>query len=435
MHIAMVGAGYVGLVSGACFSEFGFEVTCIDHDTGKIKELQQGRLPIYEPDLENLVHRNQKSRRLSFTTDLQNAVKKADVIFIAVGTPERRGSGHADLRFIYDAAKQIAHCMGGYKIIVTKSTVPIGTGKKIKEIIKKIRPSIKFDIVSNPEFLREGSAINDFMRPDRVIIGVETEEAYQFMCQLYRPLYLRETPIVRTSLESAEIIKYASNSFLAMKVTFINQISDLCEKVGANVQDVAKGIGLDGRIGQKFLHAGPGFGGSCFPKDTKAFIRTAKEYKTPQLLVEATIKINQNRKVNMAARIIKIAGPRLKGKKIAILGLTFKPNTDDVRESIALTILPALHKKGAKLFVFDPYGMAEMKKHINYVTYCDHAYETMKQADLLVILTEWNEFRALNLSKIKKLLHNPVIIDLRNIYNPIDMQKFGFSYYSLGRKA
>ncbi|HLI20743.1 MAG TPA: UDP-glucose/GDP-mannose dehydrogenase family protein [Stellaceae bacterium] len=433
MRIAVIGSGYVGLVSGACFSEFGVEVACVDLDKAKIDGLKQGKMPIYEPGLDTLVASNVAAKRLSFTTDLPGAVKAADAVFIAVGTPSRRGDGYADLSYVFGAAEEIARALDGYTVVVTKSTVPVGTGRKVAEIIRKARPDASFDVVSNPEFLREGSAIGDFMRPDRVVIGAETERAQAVMKELYRPLFLNETPILFTKIETAELTKYAANSFLATKISFINEIADLCEKVGADVQDVAKGIGLDGRIGRKFLHAGPGYGGSCFPKDCLALVKTARDAGAPISIVEAVIEVNDNRKEAMAQRVIHACGGNVAGKTLAILGVTFKPNTDDMRDSPALDIIPALQKAGATIRAFDPEGMKEAAKLLDKVNFCTNAYEAMEGADALVIVTEWNEFRALDLTRVMNLLRTPTVIDLRNIYKPEDMSAAGFYYVSVGR--
>ncbi|OJX68611.1 UDP-glucose/GDP-mannose dehydrogenase family protein [Magnetospirillum sp. 64-120] len=433
MRIAMIGTGYVGLVSGTCFSEFGIDVVCVDKDAGKIEKLHQNIMPIYEPGLDELVADNVKAGRLSFTTDLKAAVKDADAVFIAVGTPSRRGDGHADLSYVYAAAEEIADAMTGYTVVVTKSTVPVGTGDEVEAIIRKRRPDAQFDVVSNPEFLREGSAINDFMRPDRVVIGTESDKARAVMKQLYRVLYLIETPIVFTSRRTSELIKYAGNTFLATKITFINEIADLCEKVGANVHDVAKGIGLDGRIGKKFLHPGPGYGGSCFPKDTLALVKTARDYDAPLRIVETVVDVNDKRKKAMAERVVAACGGSVAGKTVAVLGLTFKPNTDDMRDSPSLDIVPALVAAGATVKAFDPEGMEEAKKLLSGITYCDDSYSTLQGADVLVIVTEWNEFRALNLTKVKAALKAPVVVDLRNVYDPVEMREAGFTYSSIGR--
>ncbi|UTW50342.1 UDP-glucose/GDP-mannose dehydrogenase family protein [bacterium SCSIO 12827] len=433
MHVAVVGTGYVGLVSGACFSEFGHNVICVDKDAGKIAGLKQGEMPIYEPGLQKLVEGNAEAGRLSFTTDLAEAVKDADAVFIAVGTPSRRGDGHADLSYVYAAAEEIAQAITGYTVVVTKSTVPVGTGAEVEKIIREARPDAKFDVVSNPEFLREGAAIEDFMRPDRVVIGTESEDAREVMRELYRPLYLIETPIVFTRRQTSELIKYAANTFLATKITFINEIADLCEILDADVQDVARGIGLDGRIGRKFLHAGPGYGGSCFPKDTLALVRTAQDAGSPLRIVETVVDINAKRKKAMAQKIIDACGGAVSGKTIAVLGLTFKPNTDDMRDSPSLDIVPALIAAGAKVRAYDPKGMDEAKHMLDGVDWCKNAYDTMADADALAILTEWNEFRALDLDKVRGLMKAPVMIDLRNIYNPDDMAEAGFDYTCIGK--
>ena len=433
MRIAMIGTGYVGLVSGACFSEFGIDVICVDKDAGKIARLRKGEIPIYEPGLDELVERNVSEGRLTFSTDLKASVAEADAVFIAVGTPSRRGDGFADLSFVYAAAKEIAESMQGYTVVVTKSTVPVGTGAEIAKIIRETRPDADFDLVSNPEFLREGAAISDFMRPDRVVIGTDSERARRLMQRIYRPLYLIETPIVSTTVETAELTKYAANAFLAAKITFINEIADLCEKVNADVHDVARGIGLDGRIGRKFLHPGPGYGGSCFPKDTVALARTAQQAGTPLRIIDAVIDVNDKRKRRMADKVIAQCGGSVKGKTIAILGLTFKPNTDDMRDAPSLEIVPALLEAGAKVRAYDPQGMDEAKKLLNGIEYADNAYDAMTGADALVIVTEWNAFRALDLTRVKSLLKSPVMIDLRNIYNPDEMIAAGFIYTSVGR--
>jgi UDPglucose 6-dehydrogenase len=433
MRIAVIGTGYVGLVSGACFSEFGVDVVCVDKDGAKIESLRNGRMPIFEPGLDKLVENNVKDGRLAFSTDVAQAVKGADAVFIAVGTPSRRGDGHADLSYVYAAAKEIAEAVDRPTVVVTKSTVPVGTGNEVARILREARPSGEFDVASNPEFLREGSAIGDFMRPDRVIIGAETERAREVMRRLYRPLYLLETPILFTSIETAELIKYAANTFLATKITFINEIADLCEKVGANVNDVARGIGLDGRIGRKFLHAGPGYGGSCFPKDTLALVKTAQDYGAPLKIVETVVAVNEARKLAMADRVVAALGGTVKGKTVAALGLTFKPNTDDMRDSPSLGILPALVKAGATIRAFDPEGMDEAKKLMPDLTYCRDAYDCMTGADAVAIITEWNEFRGLDFVRMKQLLRQPNVVDLRNVYNPAEMVEAGFRYSSIGR--
>ena len=435
MHVAMIGAGYVGLVSAACFSEFGFTVTCVDAVPEKIAALRTGRVPIYEPGLKALVAANVAAGRLSFTEDFADAVPAADVVMLAVGTPSRRGDGHADLSFVFEAARQVADALDGYTVVATKSTVPVGTGREIARIIRERRPDASFDVVSNPEFLREGSAIGDFMRPDRVIVGVDGEGAREAMRALYRPLFLIETPVLFTTLETAELIKYAANCFLATKITFINEIADLCERLGADVQDVAKGIGLDGRIGRYFLHAGPGFGGSCFPKDAAAFVRIAEEAGAPSAIVDAVLRTNTARKAAMVDKIVQSCGGSVAGKTIAVLGVTFKPNTDDVRESPSLVILPGLMERGAAVRAFDPAGMEEARAQLDGVVWCRDSYETMAGADVLVILTEWNEFRALDLERARGLLKTPLIVDLRNIYDPSEVAGAGFRYVSVGRPA
>ena len=433
MNIAMIGAGYVGLVSGACFSEFGHHVVCVDQDQVKVQRLRRNEMPIYEPGLDSLVARNATAGRLTFESDLTKAVANADLVFIAVGTPSRRGDGHADLSFVREAARQIAKALKGHTVIVTKSTVPVGTGREVAEIVKQTNPAADFDVVSNPEFLREGSAIDDFMRPNRVVIGAEAERAKEVMRQLYRPLFLIETPILFTGLETAELIKYAANGFLAMKISFINQIADLCEKVGADVHDVARGIGLDGRIGSKFLHPGPGYGGSCFPKDTRALVEIARQAGAPVSLIEATDAFNEARKVQMVDRVRRAVGGSLKGKVVALLGLTFKPNTDDMREAPSLAIGPALVEEGAKVQAHDPEGIAEARKLMPDLTYCDDPYVAMTGADVLVLMTEWNSYRALDLRRMKSALKQPIVVDLRNIYRPGEMRAAGFQYSSIGR--
>ncbi len=433
MQIVMLGSGYVGLVSGACFSEFGIRVACVDKAVAKIEALQRGEVPIYEPGLERLVAHNVASGRLSFTTDLGAAMRGADAVFIAVGTPARRGDGHADLTYVHDAAREIAAAMDGYTVVVTKSTVPVGTGREVARVIRETRPDAEFDVVANPEFLREGSAIEDFLRPDRVVIGAENERARQVMRELYRPLFLIETPILFTTLESAELTKYAANAFLATKVSFINEIADLCERVGADVHDVARGMGFDGRIGRKFLHPGPGFGGSCFPKDALALVRTGQQAGAPMRIVETVVEVNEQRKKHMAEKVIAACGGSVEGRTVAVLGLTFKPNTDDMRAAPSLDIVPALQAAGAHIRAFDPAGMDEARKLLDGVDWCADAYAAMEGADALVILTEWNEFRALDLGRVKRTLKTPVLIDLRNIYNPAEMKAAGFRYACVGR--
>ena len=431
MRIAMIGTGYVGLVSGACLSEFGHDVVCIDKDAGKVETLRAGGIPIYEPGLDEAVAANVKAGRLSFETDLARGVAGAAAIFIAVGTPSRRGDGHADLSYVFAAAEEIAKALTGHAVVVTKSTVPVGTSRKVEEIIKKTNPDAQFDMASNPEFLREGSALEDFRRPDRVVVGCDTDFARDVMREVYRPLYLNETPILFTSRESSELIKYAANAFLATKITFINEMADICEKVGGNVQDVARGIGLDGRIGGKFLHAGPGYGGSCFPKDTLALVQTAQQLDAPTRIVEAVVKVNDDRKLAMAKKIETAFGG-VKGKTIAVLGLTFKPNTDDMRDAPSLVILPYLQAAGAIVRAFDPEGHKEAAKHLK-LDFCKDAYDALDGADGVVILTEWNEFRALDLGRIKTTLKTPLMVDLRNIYRPAQMREAGFQYISVGR--
>jgi UDPglucose 6-dehydrogenase len=429
----MIGTGYVGLVSGACFSEFGIDVTCVDMDEGKIASLKRGEIPIYEPGLDELVEANAKAGRLHFTTNLAEGVAGVDAVFIAVGTPSRRGDGHADLSYVFAASEQIAKAIDGYTVIVTKSTVPVGTGKKVETIVRETRPDADFDVVSNPEFLREGSAIEDFMRPDRVVIGTGSERAQEVMRALYQPLSLIETPILFTRRETAELVKYATNAFLATKITFINEIADLCEKVGADVHDVARGIGLDGRIGRKFLHPGPGYGGSCFPKDTLALVRTAQEYGAEVRIVDSVVGVNADRKKRMADRVIAACDGDVKGKTVAVLGTTFKPNTDDMRESPSLDIIPALQAKGATIKAYDPAGMEEAKKLLADVVWCDGAYAAIDGADAIVLVTEWNEFRSLDLERVKGLMKRPVMVDLRNVYEPSRMTAAGFVYKSIGR--
>jgi len=410
MRVAMIGTGYVGLVSGVCFADFGHQVICVDKDPKKIEVLE-----------------------LSFTTEITDAVRNADAVFIAVGTPSRRGDGHADLSYVYAAAEEIASVMEGYTVVVTKSTVPVGTGDEVQAIIEKAKPNGEFDVVSNPEFLREGAAIEDFKRPDRVVVGTMSERARDVMRRLYRPLYINETPIVFTTRRTSELIKYAGNAFLATKITFINELADLCEKVGANVQEVSKGIGLDGRIGKKFLHAGPGYGGSCFPKDTLAVVRTAQEAGAPLKIVEAVVDVNNQRKQRMADKVIKACGGDVKSKTVSILGLAFKPNTDDMRESPSIPLIENLHKAGANIKAYDPEAMEEANPLLPEITYCDDPYSCAMDADVLVIVTEWDQFRALDVERLKTVLKQPVLVDLRNIYSPKRMAKLGFAYTSIGR--
>ena len=433
MKITMIGSGYVGLVSGACFADFGHDVTCIDKDETKINALLAGRMPIYEPGLEELVLRNVEAGRLRFTTDLPAGVADADAIFIAVGTPSRRGDGHADLSYVRAAAREIARSITGFTVIVDKSTVPVGTGDEVERIIREENPSAEFAVVSNPEFLREGAAIDDFKRPDRIVIGGDDERGMAVMRQVYRPLYLGRSPLVEMSRRAAELTKYAGNAFLATKITFINEIADLCEKVGANVQDVARGIGLDNRIGSKFLHAGPGYGGSCFPKDTLALLKTAQDYEAPQRIVEAVVAVNENRKRAMGRKVVAAMGGDVRGKTVAVLGLTFKPNTDDMRDSPAIAVVQTLQDAGAVVQAFDPEGMEQAEKLLDGVLYKAGPYETMDGADALVIVTEWDAFRALDLSRVKGLLRAPIIVDLRNIYPRDTVEAAGFTYYAVGR--
>ena len=434
MRIVILGTGYVGLVSGACFAEFGMDVVCVDSDGEKIARLQRGEIPIYEPGLEELVQKNSKAKTLSFTTDLKAAMLGAEAVFIAVGTPSRRGDGHADLTYVYQAAKDIAAHITDYMVVVTKSTVPVGTGREVEKIISAIVPHELFDVASNPEFLREGSAIQDFMRPDRVVIGTHSKRAEDLLKSIYRPLYLIETPVVIAELETAELAKYAANAFLATKITFINEMADLCEQVGADVQAVARAIGLDGRIGRKFLHAGPGYGGSCFPKDTVALMRTGQEKNAPVRIVEAVVEINARRKKQMASRVIAACGGDIKGKTIAVLGVTFKPNTDDMRDAPSLDILPLLQNAGAKLRAYDPAGMNEAQKMLPDITWCNDAWDAMTGSDAAVLITEWNEFRGLEPDKIAATLKDKVLVDLRNVYKPSDMRAAGLTYVSIGRK-
>jgi UDPglucose 6-dehydrogenase len=435
MRVAMIGTGYVGLVSGACFADFGHEVTCVDKVRGKIDALERGEVPIYEPGLTELVTLNARVGRLKFTTDLASAVAGADAVFIAVGTPSRRGDGHADLSFVYDAAREIAGALDGFTVVITKSTVPVGTGDEVERIIREARPDAEFEVVSNPEFLREGAAIQDFKHPDRVVVGTGDARAKEKMTELYRPLYLNRSPIMFTDRRTAELIKYAANAFLATKITFINEIADLAEKVGADVQDVARGIGLDKRIGSKFLHAGPGFGGSCFPKDTVALIKTGQDHESPQRIVEAVVAVNDARKRSMARKVAAALGSKLRGKTIAVLGLTFKPNTDDMREAPSIPLITALQDKGATVRAFDPMGMEQAKPLLPNVTYCDDAYSCAENASALVIVTEWEQFRALDFKRFKATMARPVLVDLRNIYQAEEIARHGFVYEGIGRSV
>jgi UDPglucose 6-dehydrogenase len=433
MRVAMIGTGYVGLVSGACFADFGHEVVCVDKDPSKIERLERGEIPIFEPGLDDLVAANVRSGRLSFALDGAEAIRAADAVFIAVGTPSRRGDGHADLSYVHAAAEEIAGLIEGFTVVVTKSTVPVGTGDEIERIIRARRPEADFAVVSNPEFLREGAAIEDFKRPDRIVVGTEDERAQAVMRELYRPLNLNETPILFTGRRTSELTKYAANAFLAMKITFINEMADLCEVVGADVQQVARGIGLDKRIGAKFLHAGPGYGGSCFPKDTLALVRTAIDAGAPVRLIETTVEINDARKKAMAGKVAAALGGELKGKTVALLGLTFKPNTDDMRDAPSLDVAPALIAMGATVQAFDPEGMEEAAKLLDGVAFREGPYDAVEGADVVVILTEWDQFRALDLDRVKLLMRQPVMVDLRNVYRPEDMRARGFRYASIGR--
>jgi UDPglucose 6-dehydrogenase len=433
MKIAMIGSGYVGLVSGACLADFGHIVTCVDKDMAKIDTLRQGKMPIFEPGLAELVIKNMREGRLSFTNDLTTCVAQADAVFIAVGTPSRRGDGHADLTYVYEAAGEIAACLTKFTVIVTKSTVPVGTGDEVEKVIRAANPIADFAVVSNPEFLREGAAITDFKHPDRIVIGLQDERAREVMNEIYRPLYLNQAPIQFTGRRTSELIKYAANAFLATKITFINEMADLCEKVGANVQDVARGIGLDNRIGRKFLNAGPGYGGSCFPKDTTALVKTATDYGAPLRIVETVVAVNDARKLSMAQKIIAACGGSVQGKTIALLGLAFKPNTDDMRDAPSLTIIECLKAAGAKIRAYDPEAMDQARLVLSDIEYANNAYACATGADALVIVTEWEEFRALDLGRIVGALKAPIIVDLRNIYRVEDMLKRGVSYTSVGR--
>jgi UDPglucose 6-dehydrogenase len=433
MRITIVGAGYVGLVSGACFADFGHQVTCVDKDASKIAALQRGKIPIFEPDLDRLVQSNVKNGRLDFATDLAGPVREADAVFIAVGTPSRRGDGHADLSYVYAASREIAAAVDGFTVVITKSTVPVGTGDEVERLIRETNPSADVAVASNPEFLREGAAIRDFKFPDRIVVGTHDERARKVISEIYRPLYLNKAPVIFTSRRTAELTKYAANAFLATKITFINEIADLAEKVGADVQEIARGIGLDNRIGSKFLHAGPGFGGSCFPKDTRALIKTAQDHDAPMRIVEAVLAVNENRKRAMARKVASVFGGTLRGKTVSVLGLTFKPNTDDMRESPSIPLITALQDLGAKIRAYDPEGMEQSKTELSEICYCDGPYSCADGADALVIVTEWEQFRALDLDRLKRAMACPVIIDLRNIYQPQDVIAHGFRYESVGR--
>jgi UDPglucose 6-dehydrogenase len=433
MRVAMIGTGYVGLVSGACFADFGHEVTCVDREASKIDALKRGQMPIYEPGLSDLVGTNTRAGRLKFTTELAPAVSEANAVFIAVGTPSRRGDGHADLSFVYDAAREIARALEGFTVVITKSTVPVGTGDEVERIINETRPDCECAVVSNPEFLREGAAIQDFKHPDRIVVGTNNARAREIMSELYRPLYLNRSPILFTERRTAELIKYAANAFLATKITFINEIADLAEKVGADVQDIARGIGLDNRIGSKFLHAGPGYGGSCFPKDTLALLKTGQDHDAPLRIVEAVVAVNDTRKRAMARKVSAALHGEVRGKSVAVLGLTFKPNTDDMREAPSIPIITALQDMGAKVRVYDPEGMEQAKHFVTDVTFCRDAYDCATDASAVVIVTEWEQFRALDFERLKAVMQRPVLVDLRNVYRPEDVARHGFSYEGIGR--
>ena len=433
MRVAMIGTGYVGLVSGACFAHFGHHVTCVDKDADKIAALSRGEIPIYEPGLTELVRTNVGDHRLAFSTELSDPVAAADAVFIAVGTPSRRGDGHADLSYVYAAAREIAAALRGTTAVVTKSTVPVGTGDEVETIIREQRPDADVCVVSNPEFLREGAAIRDFMHPDRIVVGIEDPRGREILAEIYRPLYLNAAPILYTDRRTAELIKYASNAFLATKITFINEVADLCEKVGADVQEVARGMGLDNRIGSKFLHAGPGYGGSCFPKDALALIKTGQDHEAPLRILETVVAVNDQRKRAMARKVATALGGNLRGKTVAVLGLTFKPNTDDLREAPALAVITALQDMGAKVRAYDPAGMPQAKNVLSGVTYADNAYACAENAEALVIITEWEQFRALDLGRLKATMAQPVVVDLRNVYPPEELRKHGFRYQGIGR--
>jgi UDPglucose 6-dehydrogenase len=433
MRVAIIGTGYVGLVTGVCIADFGHQVVCVDKDARKIEALSRGEIPIYEPGLQDLLRSNVKQARLSFTTALEPPVRAADVVFVAVGTPSRGGDGHADLSYVYDAAHEIAAALDGYTVVITKSSVPVGAGDEVERIIREARPDAEFAVVSNPEFLREGAAIHDFKHPDRIVVGTEDERAKKVVAEVYRPLSLNQAPILYTSRRAAELIKYAANAFLATKITFINEIADLCEKVGADVQEVARGIGLDNRIGTKFLHAGPGFGGSCFPKDLRALIKSAHDNEVPLRILEAVAAVNDARKRAMARKVSAFFPGSLRGRTIAVLGLTFKPNTDDMREAPSIALITALQDMGARVRAFDPAGMAQAQVLLRNVTYCESAYDCAQDADAVVIATEWEQFRALDLERLRDLMACPVVVDLRNIYRPEEMHRYGFAYACVGR--
>jgi UDPglucose 6-dehydrogenase len=433
MRIAVIGAGYVGLVSGTCFADFGHTVVCVDSDEEKIRSLRAGGVPIYEPGLDALIAANVSGGRLSFETDFASAVQNADVVFIAVGTPSRRGDGHADLSFVYAVARQIAEAARGFTVVVTKSTVPVGTGDEVERIIREVAPAADVAVVSNPEFLREGAAISDFKRPDRIVIGLHDDRARDVMTEVYRPLYLNQSPILFTERRTAELIKYAANAFLAMKITFINEVADLCERVGADVQDVARGVGLDNRIGGKFLHAGPGYGGSCFPKDTLALVKTAQDHGSPLRLIETTVAVNDQRKRAMARKVLEVCDGSVRGKRIALLGLTFKPNTDDMRDAPSLSIIQALQDEGAQVRAYDPQGMTAAKRMLDKVEFASDPYDAARDAEALIICTEWDAFRALDFEKLKEVMLRPVLVDLRNIYTRSEVARAGFYYVGVGR--
>ena len=435
MRVAMIGTGYVGLVSGACFADFGHEVICVDKDHGKIAGLERGEMPIYEPGLRELVYGNVQAGRLSFSTDVEQPVREADAVFIAVGTPSRRGDGHADLSYVYAAAREIAAAVDGFTVIITKSTVPVGTGDEVERIVREVRPDAECAVVSNPEFLREGAAIRDFKHPDRIVVGTDDPRAREIMAELYRPLYLNAAPILYTGRRTAELVKYAANAFLATKITFINEIADLAEKIGADVQEVARGIGLDNRIGSKFLHAGPGYGGSCFPKDTLALVKTAQDHESPLRIVETVAAVNDARKRAMARKVAHALGGSLRDTTIAVLGLTFKPDTDDMREAPSIPLITALNDMGAQVRAYDPVGMPHAKQILPEVSYCDSAYSCVQGADAMVLVTEWEQLRALDFPRVKAAMKRPVMVDLRNIYRADEMARYGFTYVSVGRPA
>jgi len=432
MRVAMIGTGYVGLVSGACFADFGHHVTCVDKDVNKIGALQRGDIPIYEPGLADLVRANVREKRLEFSMLLPEAVRQAEAVFIAVGTPSRRGDGHADLSFVYAAAREIAARLSGFTVVITKSTVPVGTGDEVERIIRELRPDADVAVVSNPEFLREGAAVRDFKHPDRIVVGCEDERARKVMAELYRPLYLNASPILYTQRRTAELIKYAANAFLATKITFINEVADLCERVGADVREVARGVGLDNRIGTKFLHAGPGFGGSCFPKDALALIKIGQDHEAPLRIVETVVAVNDQRKRAMARKVTAALHGNVRGRIVAVIGLTFKPNTDDMREAPSIALITALQDMGAQIRAYDPAGMEQARAMLQGVTYCDNPYSCAEEADALVIVTEWEQFRALDLTRLKGVMARPVLVDLRNVYREDEIRRHGFDYHGIG---